>query len=63
MTKFEDLALNALRMAASAAKKPGQDARFIEQASLQAAAAYAILGLNGKLNEVLTELRDLKTKE
>ena len=63
MTKFEDLAINALNMAASAARQPGQNARFIEQSSLQAAAAYAVLSLNTKLDEVLTELRELKSKE
>lgn len=60
MTTFESLALNALKMAAEAAKKPEQSARFIEQASLQSASAYAILSLNNKLDEVLAEL---KTKE
>lgn len=60
MTTFESLALNALNMAVEAAKKPGHNARFVEQASLQAASTYAILSLNSKLDEVLAEL---KTKE
>lgn len=33
MTTFESLALNALKRAAEASRKPDQSARFIEQAS------------------------------
>lgn len=45
------------------ARKPGQDARLVEQASLQAAAVYAILDLKLTLEEVLTELRDITSKD
>lgn len=63
MTSFTRLTDNALREAQKASRRPGQRDRFIEQASLQAATVYAILDLKGTLEEVLTELQDLKSKE
>lgn len=61
-SKFEGLAHNALREASKASKRSGQDARFVEKASLQAATVYAMLSLNDKLEEVLGELRELRNK-
>lgn len=63
MSTFTRLAHNALLDAQRVARKPGQDARLVEQASLQAATVYAILDLKLTLVEVLTELRELKNKE
>lgn len=61
--KFEGLALSSLREAQKASRRPGQDARFIEQASLQAAVVYATLSLNDKLEGILTSLQELKESD
>ena len=63
MSTFTRLAHNALLDAQRASHRPGQDARLVEQASLQAATVYAILDLKGTLEEVLTELRDTPSKD
>lgn len=63
MSTFTRLAHNALLDAQRIARKPGQDARLVEQASLQAATVYAILDLKATLEEVLTELRDITSKD
>lgn len=63
MSTFTRLAHNALLDAQRVSRMPGQDARLTEQAYLQAATVYAILDLKGTLEEVLVELRELKTKE
>lgn len=63
MSTFTRLAHSALQDAQMASRKPGQDARLVEQASLQAATVYAILDLKGTLEEVLTELRNITSKD
>lgn len=63
MSTFIRLTHNALQDAQRAARKPGQDARLVEQASLQAATVYAILDLKVTLEEVLTELRNITSKD
>ena len=60
---FTRLAHKALQDAQRASRRPGQDARLVEQASLQAATVYAIFDLKGTLEEVLTELRDTTSKD
>jgi len=63
VSMFTRLAHKALQDAQRASRRPGQDARLVEQASLQAATVYAIFDLKGTLEEVLTELRDTTSKD
>lgn len=63
MSTFTRPAHNALLDAQRVARKPGQDARLVEQASLQAATVCAILDLRVTLEEILTELRDITSKD